>query len=371
MSPKVPETWNSEDELSSEKAKFTPFSAGVYRALILVLVAGAAGGYKVAKSHTNPDPRSPEKMAWDYYYYRPIVTTGKPGSPTEKMAADMGKTALCVLNQMCSPLGDRYEGKGKKECKRESNDFFIDNHEKGNPQKYVFWPNLDDYVNEKRPTLMYETLNAVRKDKDTKDSIKWFTAKYDAFKEGKTGNDDDLFKEFVQSFLTQPLECVKGVDNECIKTYDGSPCLLFADLAEAVTRANWAMHADGKGEIKPSVCFRTSLHQAIAYADIGNQGCNVTSSRPGGRAVTLPGNSNHIGAAMDVPNADVAEEYLAEVGMGCDKVEGDPGHCSFGEGATQGKLKSVGQRIRKFGKTIVRGGRYLWDQWRNRHHKKK
>lgn len=358
MPPKAPQSKPSEDRpaeagKSPAEGKFKPFSSGVYRSLIaFTLMLGGAGAYELYLDQRNPDPRTPEEMARAYYTYRPMVIGKKPGTPSDERVKASAKNAVCLLNQMCHPLGDSYKGKGKKECKRESDDFFIDRHDPGDPQKYVYWPKLHDYVHEKRPDLVFNALSSLRQDKTGKSSIRWFTDKYNVFKKGKTGPDKDIFKEFVEIFLRQRLKCVRAVGGGCIKTFDGSDCLLFADLADEVTRANFAMHADGKGELKPSVCFRTSLHQAIAYVDIGNQGCKMVGSRPGGQAVSAPGNSAHAGLAMDLPNYAAAEDYLSKIGMGCDQVEGDPGHCSFGEVATQEKLKSVYQKVRR----VIREG---------------
>lgn len=369
MPPKTPERRDFADASQNRAAetKIRPFPAGMYRALIFVLIAGAAGGYDQLKNRVNPDSRTAEEMARAYLTYRPIVTQGKPGKPTANEAKTLGKNALGVLNGMCHPLGDSYDGKDKKQCKRESDTSFMDNHDPSKPQKYVLRTS-GNYTNEKSAALLAESINRTRQDQKTKDSVKWYTDMYDEWKKGRSDTEAELSTQFADIFLGQGAECWQGYDGNCIKAYDGTDCLFLADLARQLNRQTQKMKADGKQEPKPSVCARTNLHQATGYSDISNQGHVVTDSRPGGRAVAMPGNSAHerlIG--MDLPNYAEAEPYLAEIGMGCDKVDGDPGHCSFGEGATQGKLKKFGKSVKN---TVKKGVKVVKDIWHRRGHKK-
>lgn len=328
-----------------EKAKFTPFSAGVYRAMVFfTLLAGGVGGYGLLKASVNPDTRTPEEMTRAYLTYRAKIAPKAVGEITDAKVKAIADNAVCLLNQMGHPLGDAYQGKKKKEHKRESNEYFIDNHNPKEPRKYVHRPNIYGYVFEDMVPRAEATIGDLRKGKDTKDFLKWFTWE-------------------PSEFLEQPLECVHSFEGPCIKTYDGSDCLLVAGLARAVTRANLAMHDDKKGQIIPMACYRNDLHQAVAFAGNSGEGCKPEGAHPG---LMLPGNSYHgMGLAMDLSNQSEAEDYLAEVGVSCGFIKGDEGHCSFAEQSMNGnlrsKLKQKLQKWKSWGKK-VKGG---WKVWRN------
>lgn len=334
---------------TSEKAKFTPFSAGVYRALaISILIGGGVGGYQVVKSQMNPDGRDAVTMTRDFMRNRSKMVKDQKSKDimnSDATVESIAHNAVCLLNQMGNPLGDSYEPKNEKDpkkadYKRESNDFFIDMHDPKDPKKYVYRSNIRSYPYEKLPFLAESTINDLKKNKDTNDFLKWFT--YD-----------------TKEFLDAPLACVRGFDGNCIKTWEDTDCLLLEPLADAVSRANLAMHDDGKGEIKPMLCYRNDLHQAIAFVGIGGKGCKVVGAHPG---LMLPGSSFHtLGLAMDLANQGEAEAYLTEIGVACGFIRGDEGHCSFGEKSMNGnfaRLKAKWQKWRSGWKHLKDGYKF-------------
>jgi hypothetical protein len=371
--PEIPQV--EQPAQAPSKPQLRAYPIFLYRMLVYSALALAGGALSdTSKSNKAPDERSPKEICRSYLEYRPEAIGQKRGTPSEALVDSFTNTTLCVLNQMCHPAGDSYTGKGKKECKRESKDFFMDQHDSSDPQKYIYWPNLHDYVHEGRLGLIISTLNQIRGDEDTIDTIQWFLTKFETYKSSHPSADgvidtkaeeEAVFKAFVDDFVSAPLECVRDTRGACIQTLDGTDCYLWADLAHEVTLVNAEMEADGVGKLEPVVCLRIAVQQAAAYVDVGNQGCKVVGSHPDGKMVNLPGNSNHIGGAIDLKNWGVAEPYMSGIGMGCAKVEGDKGHCTFAEGgAPQKRLKSVRLKIKELGKGAKKFWRALTTGWK-------
>lgn len=344
-----PEEDNGQPQ-TSEKVSFKPFPAGVYRTLIFcALLGGGVGGYGLIKGHMNPDTRNPEEMTRSYLEGRHKMAPKIVGEITVPKVKAIAQNAVCLLNQMGHPLGDNYDPKlskdpkapKKKNYKRESDDFFFDRHDPKSPQKYVYMSNIYGYPHEKLPFMAESTIKLNKMHPDTKEFMEWFT-------------------EEPKEFLKEPLECVKSYEGPCIKTWDGSDCLLLAPLAKAVTGANLAMHDDKKGQIIPMACYRNDLHQAVAFVSNNAQGCKEIVGRPG---LMLPGNSFHgLGLAMDLANQGEAEDYLVQINVLCGFIHGDEAHCSFGEQSMNqfaGRLRAKLNKWKDRWKDLKKGVRFF------------
>lgn len=320
--------------------KRTPFAVWMNRFMIgSLLLLGGGVGYHQCKTTAHTDNRSPEEVAMNWCVSRqPLM--GKDGSAcTREWAKNTGNTALCVLNQMGFPQGDSYEGPGKIVRERKTLDFFTDTHLPGQPQKYENRPSLHQYLvdniaGREAAILRQESLNS-----NTKNSLSWFMQEFEEYKRKTGNNGPNAFEDFVRTYQDSPLECMRDYTGDCIKMKDGRLCTLLRPLAQQLNLVQIKMHDDKKGQMIPYECSRTNLEQSVAYVDVGQQGCKVTTSRPNNRAVVLPGNSYHeTDQAFHLANWREAEPYLAEIGVACDAVDGDPGHCSFGEAGTEQKL---------------------------------
>jgi hypothetical protein len=218
--------------------------------------------------------------------------------------------------------------------------------------KYLYMDNIFGYVARGRLDMVALQFYHYQDNEYWQDQLGWVSkgfkevkksadAPKDASKKAKREWEQELFKDYIiDVYLSQPLVCPHDANGDCIKTWDGTSsredadkghdCLLVKPLAEAVERANYRMHKAGKGEIKPMICYRNNLHQAVLFVAIAGDGCSLSGERPG---ITLPGTSNHgLGLAMDISNWREAQVYLAaEAGMMCDYVPNDDAHCSIAE----------------------------------------
>jgi|GEM_PF-2975467 len=339
-------------EQSHVSPKLQPFPKAMYGiAGFAALALAGRCAYDTYLDSQKSDTRTPEDAAMSWCLSRqPLM--GKDGSAcTKEWASNTGKTAVCVLNQMGFPQGDSYEGKGKKTHTRETLDSFVDTHLAGHPQKYVKSSLPDQYLADNLVDREVEVLTRELQNSKTKNSLKWFSEEFEDYKSRTGKSSPGTFKEFVTAYRSETLACMRDYNGDCIKMKDGRYCYLLSKLAQRLNLVQIKMHEDGKGQMEPTECSRTNLQQAVAYVDIGQQGCKVTTSRPNNRAVVLPGNSYHeTNQAFHLKDWKTAEPYLAEIGVACDAVDGDPGHCSFGEAGTEGKLADVNGWIATMGK---------------------
>lgn len=150
----------------------------------------------------------------------------------------------------------------------------------------------------------------------------------------------------AEELLSEPLDCVKDGDGNCMKQPDGRACLLRASLASAVTKANSLMAKAGEGQIKPLNCYRSNLSEAVMYVANSGKGCDTTGAHPG---LSLPGSSFHeMGLSIDLANSGQAKDVLLDVGMVCDFIPDDSGHCALGEAS----LSAIRLRIHAMRKTL-------------------
>jgi len=325
-----------------ERPKLQPFPAAMYRlAVFAVLALAGRCSYDIYKNHRNPDGRSAEEITRVLLPVR-FKLNGDKSVPSEAQIKAMANDALCLLNKMGNPNGDAYTGADKKEHKRETTDSYIYDPKPGRikSNKYLYGSNTSSYTLDSRIDNTVASIKQQKSDPDLKETMEWFTWEPD-------------------EFLKMPLACVRDSNNDCIKTWEGTDCLMVAPLAEAATRADLEMERAGKGKLNPIVCFRNNLHQAAEFVMITGKGCKTEGQRDG---LMLPGDSHHgMGlVAMDLANQEQASEYLAKVGISCGFIAGDKGHCSFGEKSMAGFLSKWKLKWGK-AKDLLRTGKDLWN----------
>lgn len=321
----IPKEWS--------EGRATPFAVRMNRFMIAsLLILGTGVGYHIYKGHRDPDPRDPVTMTRDFMKARATLETNektRAAMQSDETIQAIAKNAMCVLNKMGHPLGDKYEGPDKIEHKRDTLDSYTYDPRPGKvqPKKYIFQPNTRDYVYEERIKDHIATIKAQKESDDTKDTMTWFTWT-------------------PEEFLALPLACVQDPEtHSCAMTREGTPCKMIVPLAQVFSEADAAFYAEKKEKMDFIVCFRNDLHQAIAFVGIGGRGCKLEGEHDGLRAV---GNSSHgMALAADVANSGHAQEYLAKYGVACGFIPGDEGHCSFGEKGMQGFLNNW---MRKFNK---------------------
>lgn len=405
------------------------FPAVIYTALILcaVMIAG-----RLVKStiidKMNPDTRDATEMCRDYLSYRGRQFPKQTGAITDEKVQACVEETTCMMKLMqfwesdppVKPEPPKMEGEGLRARfkfeRRKRNypaalrlfpireklwkgnnesrgDFVFLAGKKGSTTeenqkqaaKYIYLDNLHGYALQFRYDLASGMLRQLKDHKYWKEATSWYWRDYNAFKkdqskpEGKTDKqwEDEVFKEWVDDFLQEPLACPRKVDGSCIQTWDGTTskedadqgrdCLLIRPLAEAVTRANQKLFDKKKTQIQPLVCYRSNLHQTVAFVQNNGIGCSLEGERSG---LSAPGNSHHgLGMAMDLASWKHAELFLAtEVGMSCDFIKGDEGHCSFGEAGPHGRVlrKQIVLVAKAKGGDIIDIGKKAKELWQNR-----
>ncbi|MDH5596905.1 MAG: hypothetical protein OEY44_02265 [Candidatus Peregrinibacteria bacterium] len=170
---------------------------------------------------------------------------------------------------------------------------------------------------------------------------------------------------------------ILDADDKPFRNPNGEIILVAEPYAELAQKANRKMYDEKKQELAFSYCFRDDLRQAIAWIGIHDFG----PVAPAGASV------HQTGFACDVNNAELAQDYLAEVGIigGCygTMYGTDFGHFSMGEmkerdmfsvaacKKTPPKLRKgqeklgrgtrkAGNVIKKTGSSIHSGAKKLW-----------
>lgn len=309
------------DEASDQpnKTKLKAFPAGVYRTMIFIaLLAGGRLIYDASKGGGTPDEHSPEEDARSFITYRHKLHPERVGAITDERVKNIENGALCLNNLLGYP----------KEQGANRADSFICQPGQSQPMKFVLQNNTQTYVWDKFFQKTVDAISAQKAQPDTKDTMEWFVW------------------EDPAEFLGQPLACVKGKDNSCLRAWDGNDCLLLGPLAKVVNQANREMIKAGNGQMEPITCFRNDFEQIVAWsvylynfrtseAAFGlrsRSDCRVSGRAPGR---IFPGNNLHgMGLALDLANLPEAKEYLAKYGIACSSSPFEiieEGHCAFGD----------------------------------------
>jgi hypothetical protein len=269
---------------------------------VLLIVYGAQSATLLSGYR---DTRSPKEMARDYAEYRnkyldPDINI------TEEYVEREAKEAECVLRTMGLRPGsskDVFYDSSDDKKKR-----YTPEEQKNKGVKYIRMPNAYAFVRDKRYKDTIATLKVLQKGPKTEEYYDWLKMK-------------------PEKLLKQPLAPVKDKDGNVVKDFDERPCLLLKPLAEQVTKVNKQLWSTKEVQIKPIVCYRSNLHQAVAFA--GKHDCKLGEESAG---LMRPANSHHgMGLAMDLANQKQVEDALKEIGVICGFIGGDEGHCSFGE----------------------------------------
>ncbi|MBU0706620.1 D-alanyl-D-alanine carboxypeptidase family protein [Patescibacteria group bacterium] len=330
------------------KGKKFPWAYYALATMFVVMVGGnlVSGSFAGCVS---PDNRTAEEMTRDYgnYRHRQNKAWGIDNVPH---FADL---ATCQMKKM-----GFWDANGRTVEKT----VYLPAKAGTNPEvdsKYLWYGNLNNHSLAWRRTLVIEKFGQLRLHKNFKDTVKWFSEGFEAFKKDHPSvSEKEVFEQYVDYFLSLPLVCPRWVNGNCMKTWDGSTskedadkgrdCLLNQMLAEQVTKANRELHDEKKVEIQPVVCFRSNLHQSVIFVTNNGGKCSLEDS---GSNFRMPGNSHHeLGLAMDLANFKEAEPYLADVGIACGFVPDDAGHCSTAEENIDRILAGWSRRIGGWGR---------------------